>query len=53
IDVYANFHLKRTRFFLNYTHANAGSGNRMQFLVPHYAQNNTVLRFGLSWNFFN
>lgn len=53
IDVYANFHLKRTRFFLSYTHANAGSGNKMQFLVPHYAQNNTVLRFGLSWNFFN
>lgn len=53
VDVYANFHLKRTRFFLSYTHANAGSGNRMQFLVPHYAQNNTVLRFGVSWNFFN
>lgn len=53
VDVYANFHLKRTRFFLSYTHANAGSGNRMQFLVPHYAQNETVLRFGLSWNFFN
>ena len=53
VDIYANFHLKRTRFFLSYTHANAGSGNRMQFLVPHYAQNNTVLRFGLSWNFFN
>ena len=33
--------------------ANAGSGNRMQFLAPHYAQNNTILRFGLSWNFFN
>ena len=53
VDIYANFHLKRTRFFLSYTHANAGSGNRMQFLVPHYAQNNTVLRFGVSWNFFN
>lgn len=53
VDIYANFHLKRTRFFLSYTHANAGSGNKMQFLVPHYAQNNTVLRFGLSWNFFN
>lgn len=53
VDIYANFHLKRTRFFLSYTHANAGSGNRMQFLVPHYAQNNTVMRFGLSWNFWN
>ena len=53
VDAYANFHLKRTRFFLSYTHLNAGSGNRMQFLVPHYAQNNTVMRFGLSWNFFN
>ena len=53
VDIYANMHLRQTRFFLVYSHANAGSGNRMQFLAPHYAQNNTILRFGLSWNFFN
>lgn len=53
VDVYANMHLKHTRFFIMYSHVNAGSGNRMQFLAPHYAQNNSILRFGLSWNFFN
>ena len=53
VDVYANMHLKHTRFFLMYSHVNAGSGSRMQFLAPHYAQNNSILRFGLSWNFYN
>lgn len=53
VDIYANMHLKHTRFFLVYSHANAGSGTRMQFLAPHYAQNNSIIRFGLSWNFFN
>ena len=53
VDVYANMHLKHTRFFIMYSHVNAGSGSRMQFLAPHYAQNNSILRFGLSWNFFN
>lgn len=53
VDVYANMHLKRTRFFVMYSHANAGSGSAMYFLVPHYAQNSSTLRMGLSWNFFN
>ncbi len=53
VDVYANMHLKRTRFFIMYSHANAGSGSKMAFLVPHYPTNSGVLRFGLSWNFFN
>lgn len=53
VDVYANMHLKRTRFFIMYSHVNGGSGNRMYFLVPHYPQNGSVMRFGLSWNFFN
>ena len=53
VDVYANFHLKRTRFFLAMTHVNAGSGNRMQFLTPHYPTDNRILRFGVSWTFIN
>ncbi|MBR1687660.1 MAG: putative porin [Prevotella sp.] len=51
VDVYANMHLKRTRFFIMMSHVNASSGN--YFLVPHYPQNGSILRFGLSWNFFN
>lgn len=53
VNVYANFHLKQTRFFVMYSHANAGSGNKQSFLVPHYPINERILRFGLSWNFFN
>ncbi len=53
INVYANFNLKGTRFFIMYTHLNCGSGNRDYFLTPHYPLNCRVLRFGLSWNFFN
>ncbi len=52
-DVYANLHLKRTRFFVMYSHATAGTGNRMYFLTPHYPMNGSIIRFGLSWNFFN
>ena len=53
VDVYANLHLKRTRFFIMYSHATAGNGNSMYFLAPHYPQNGAIIRFGLSWNFFN
>ena len=53
VDVYANMHLKRVRFFLAYSHVNAGSGTRNQFLAPHYPTNSALLRFGVSWNFFN
>ena len=53
IDVYANMHLKRTRFFISMSHVNAGSGSREYFLAPHYPTNTRVLRFGVSWNFYN
>lgn len=53
VNVYANFHLKQTRFFVMMTHVNAGSGNKGYFLTPHYPLNDSIFRFGLSWNFFN
>ena len=53
LNVYANFHLKHTRFFVMMSHINAGSGNRQYFLTPHYPLNQRIFRFGLSWNFFN
>ncbi len=51
INVYANFHLKHTRFFVMMSHINNGSGN--YFFTPHYPLNGRVFRFGVSWNFFN
>lgn len=53
LNVYANFHLKQTRFFVMMSHVNADSGNKMYFLAPHYPLNDSILRFGLSWNFYN
>jgi hypothetical protein len=52
-DVYANMHLKRTRFFVSMTHVNAGSGSKMYFLTPHYPTNTRVFHVGVSWNFYN
>ena len=52
-NVYANFHLKHTRFFIMLSHFNAGIGRKNYFFTPHYPLNQSILRFGLSWNFFN
>ena len=53
INAYANFHLKRTRFFVMMSHINGGSGSKEYFFTPHYPLNGRIFRFGLSWNFFN
>ena len=53
VNVYANFHLKHTRFFIMMSHLNAGTGKKIYFYTPHYPLNQSILRFGLSWNFFN
>ena len=53
IDVYANMHLKRARFFISMNHVNAGSGSKQYFLAPHYPTNARILRVGVSWNFYN
>lgn len=51
VNVFANMHLKHTRFFVMMSHVNASDGK--YFLTPHYPLNTAVLRFGVSWNFFN
>ncbi|MBR1732361.1 MAG: hypothetical protein IJ729_01265, partial [Alloprevotella sp.] len=53
INAYANFHLKRTRFYVMASHVNYSSGTGCPFLVPHYPLNRLVLRLGVSWNFIN
>ena len=53
VDVYANMVLKKVRFFVMMSHVNANSGNRMQFLAPHYPTNSSVIHFGVSWVFYN
>lgn len=53
VNAYANFHLKRTRFYIMASHLNYSSGAGRPFLVPHYPLNRLVVRFGVSWNFIN
>jgi len=53
VNVYANLHLKRTRFFVMMYHVNSGSGKSNYFLAPHYPLNPSLFKFGLSWNFFD
>lgn len=53
VNVYANFHLQRTRFFVMMSHINAGQGKTDYFLAPHYPLNQRIFRFGVSWNFYN
>ena len=53
VNVYANFHLQRTRVFAMMSHINAGQGKPDYFLAPHYPLNQRIFRFGVSWNFYN
>lgn len=51
VNVYANLHLKRTRFFVMAYHVNQSTGK--YFLTPHYPINQMMFKFGLSWNFYD
>ncbi|MBR5593206.1 MAG: putative porin [Bacteroidaceae bacterium] len=52
-SVYANFLLKKTRFYVKYYHVNKGLGKSNYFLTPHHPLTPSVLWFGLSCNFYN
>jgi hypothetical protein len=51
ISIYANFDLKRTRFYLQYYHVNQSDGRYLW--LPGYPMNPGGLHFGLSWNFYD
>ena len=53
VNIYANLQLKRTRLFAMYSHVNQGMGTRNSFLVPHYPINPSLLKLGVSWNFYD
>lgn len=53
VNVYANVHIKHTRFFVMMSHINAEQGDKNYFFAPHYPMNERVFRIGVSWNFFN
>jgi hypothetical protein len=53
VNLYANFHLKRTRFYIMASHINSSDNKKYAFHLPHYPMNERVIRFGVSWNFIN
>ena len=53
VDLYFNFRIKRTRFFIMYEHANASIGSKNYFTSLHYPINPSMLKYGLIWTFYN
>lgn len=53
VNIYANLHLKRTRFYVMMYNVNQNSGNSRYFLAPHYPINPKMIKAGISWNFFD
>lgn len=51
ISAYVNLDLKRTRFYIQYYHANQSNGR--YFLAPGYPINPSCIRAGISWNFYD
>ena len=51
---YVNCNMRGVRFYVIYYHANDGvMGNRDSFIVPGYPANPGMLKFGLSWTFYD
>jgi hypothetical protein len=54
MNLYANFHLKQTRIFIEYYNINTTfMNNKAYFSIPHYPLNPMTLKFGFSWNFYS
>lgn len=54
MNIYANFKLKRARFFVAYTHANGKIfGGNDYFAIPHYPLNPRRFQLGVSVDFAN
>lgn len=53
VDVFLNFRWKRANLFFKYEHMNEGTPNNEYFTAYHHPANRRVLKFGLSWIFYN
>jgi len=53
MNAYLNFHLKRTRVFIEYYHFNHLFMKGAYYSMPYYPINPTVMKFGVSWNFYD
>lgn len=53
IDVWAKFALKRANIFLRYDYANQGLLSKGYYTVNRYPMPNSLLKFGVTWNFYD
>jgi hypothetical protein len=53
VNVFFNFKVKRTRVFLMFDHVNSGLMGYDFAMVPAYPMNTRMLRYGLSWTFYD
>jgi len=53
INVFLNFKVKRTRFFVMFDHINANLMGYHYEMVPTYPLNTRMLRYGLAWTFYD
>lgn len=53
MNAYVNFHLKRMRFFITYTHLSRLFADPNYFSAPYYPMNPAIIKAGLSWNFYD
>lgn len=53
ISAFANLKLKNVRIFVKYEHINTGLIDKNPFTTLHYPLSESMLKFGLSWGFYN
>lgn len=53
MNVYLNFHLKRTRFFLEYYNITQMFMKNGYYSMPNYPIDPAIIKWGLSWNFYD
>ena len=53
LNLFVNAKLKRTRFYLRWDHVYAGQISKNYFHVLNYPIRGRVVKFGLSWTFYN
>ena len=53
LTAFANFHLKRVRFFIEYYHLNQTFMKGAYFSMPNYPIDEANVKLGISWNFYD
>jgi hypothetical protein len=53
MDIFINLMVKRFRIFVKYQHLNALWGENRYYMVPHYPMQGGIIKYGLSWSFYD